>query len=89
MSDIETKELKEPIDVATYLFTRLHQMGIRSIHGVPGNFAASLVFHPGSLVAVVHKEVLTFLNSEKVTITFSRSTISRTTASTSSETPTN
>lgn len=38
MSDIETKELRQPVDVATYLFTRLHQMGIRSIHGVPGEF---------------------------------------------------
>lgn len=26
------------IDLATYIFTRLHQLGIRSIHGVPGDF---------------------------------------------------
>lgn len=26
------------IDLAAYLFTRLHQLGIRSIHGVPGDF---------------------------------------------------
>ncbi|KAF2429566.1 pyruvate decarboxylase [Tothia fuscella] len=31
-------DLKEPIDVAEYLFKRLHQVGIRSIHGVPGDY---------------------------------------------------
>lgn len=35
-SDIVTRELEEPIDVAEYLFQRLRQMGIKSIHGVPG-----------------------------------------------------
>ncbi|EFE40758.1 pyruvate decarboxylase, putative [Trichophyton verrucosum HKI 0517] len=34
-SDIVTRELEEPIDVAEYLFQRLRQMGIKSIHGVP------------------------------------------------------
>ncbi|EXJ59651.1 pyruvate decarboxylase [Cladophialophora yegresii CBS 114405] len=37
-SDIRTSELKEPVDVAVYLFTRLKQMGIDSVHGVPGDF---------------------------------------------------
>lgn len=37
-TDIRTQNLKEPIDVAQYLFTRLHQLGIRSIHGLPGDF---------------------------------------------------
>ena len=37
-TDIRTSELKSPIDVAEYLFTRLHQLGIRSIHGVPGDY---------------------------------------------------
>lgn len=37
-SDIATRELKKPIDVAEYLFTRLHQIGIRSVHGVPGDY---------------------------------------------------
>lgn len=37
-TDIRTSELKSPVDVAEYLFTRLHQMGVRSVHGVPGDF---------------------------------------------------
>ncbi|KAL8844398.1 MAG: hypothetical protein Q9205_001217 [Flavoplaca limonia] len=37
-SDIRTSELKEPVDVAEYLFRRLHQVGIRGIHGVPGDY---------------------------------------------------
>ncbi|CAK7238512.1 hypothetical protein SEUCBS140593_010763, partial [Sporothrix eucalyptigena] len=28
----------KPISVAEYLFTRLHQLGVRSVHGVPGDF---------------------------------------------------
>ncbi|KAI1371002.1 pyruvate decarboxylase [Hypoxylon crocopeplum] len=36
--DIRTKNLKKPVDVAEYLFTRLHQIGIRSVHGLPGDF---------------------------------------------------
>ncbi|OAX81058.1 pyruvate decarboxylase [Emergomyces africanus] len=37
-ADIPNKELKSPVDVAYYLFTRLHQVGIRSIHGLPGDY---------------------------------------------------
>lgn len=37
-TDIRTSELREPVDVATYLFTRLRQIGIDSIHGLPGDF---------------------------------------------------
>ncbi|KAL8858411.1 MAG: hypothetical protein Q9178_005092 [Gyalolechia marmorata] len=37
-TDIRTAELKEPVDVAEYLFQRLHQVGIRGIHGVPGDY---------------------------------------------------
>ncbi|KAK2773711.1 Pyruvate decarboxylase 1 [Onygenales sp. PD_12] len=37
-TDIATKELKSPVDVAQYLFTRLHQVGIRSVHGLPGDY---------------------------------------------------
>ncbi len=37
-TDIRTEHLKEPVDVAEYLFTRLHQLGIRSVHGLPGDF---------------------------------------------------
>jgi pyruvate decarboxylase len=37
-TDIRTASLKEPVDVAKYLFTRLHQMGVRSVHGLPGDY---------------------------------------------------
>ncbi|MCJ1470293.1 Pyruvate decarboxylase 1 [Pseudocyphellaria aurata] len=37
-SDIRTAELKKPIDVAEYLFRRLHQVGVRGVHGVPGDY---------------------------------------------------
>ncbi|OAG38676.1 hypothetical protein AYO21_07182 [Fonsecaea monophora] len=37
MADL-TEMLREPVDVATYLFTRLKQMGIDSVHGLPGDF---------------------------------------------------
>ncbi|RYP27160.1 hypothetical protein DL768_011312 [Monosporascus sp. mg162] len=37
-ADIRTQNLKEPMDVAEYLFTRLHQIGVRSVHGLPGDF---------------------------------------------------
>ncbi|KAI1908336.1 hypothetical protein LOZ53_004905 [Ophidiomyces ophidiicola] len=37
-TDIATRELKNPVDIAEYLFTRLYQLGIRSIHGVPGDY---------------------------------------------------
>ncbi|KAL8915613.1 MAG: hypothetical protein Q9172_006845 [Xanthocarpia lactea] len=37
-TDIRTAELKEPVDVAEYLFQRLHQVGIRGVHGVPGDY---------------------------------------------------
>lgn len=37
-TDIATRELKNPMDVAEYLFRRLHEVGIRSLHGVPGDY---------------------------------------------------
>ncbi|KAL8948949.1 MAG: hypothetical protein Q9222_004901 [Ikaeria aurantiellina] len=37
-SDIRTSELKEPIDVAEYLFRRLYEVGIRGVHGIPGDY---------------------------------------------------
>ncbi|KAI1277822.1 thiamine pyrophosphate enzyme [Xylaria sp. FL0933] len=36
--DIRTANLNKPVDVAEYLFTRLYQIGIRSVHGLPGDF---------------------------------------------------
>ncbi|KAF3491569.1 pyruvate decarboxylase [Arthroderma uncinatum] len=37
-SDIVARELEEPVDVAEYLFKRLKQMGVGSVHGVPGDY---------------------------------------------------
>lgn len=37
-TDIYTKELRQPVDIAEYLFQRLQQVGIRSVHGVPGDY---------------------------------------------------
>lgn len=37
-SPIRTAELQNPVDVAEYLFTRLRQIGVRSIHGLPGDY---------------------------------------------------
>lgn len=37
-TDIRTSELKSPVDIAKYLFTRLHQIGVRSVHGLPGDY---------------------------------------------------
>ncbi|KAL7620043.1 hypothetical protein AAE478_010592 [Parahypoxylon ruwenzoriense] len=36
--DIRTGNLIKPVDVAEYLFTRLRQIGVRSVHGLPGDF---------------------------------------------------
>jgi hypothetical protein len=38
MSNIRVASLKEPVDVGEYLFRRIHQLGIRSVHGVPGDY---------------------------------------------------
>jgi pyruvate decarboxylase len=38
MTDIRTSALTAPIDVAEYLFTRLRQIGVKSIHGLPGDY---------------------------------------------------
>lgn len=37
-NDITTREFENPTDVAQYLFTRLFQVGIRAVHGVPGDY---------------------------------------------------
>lgn len=37
-SDLRSQEIKNPIDVAEYLFRRLQQVGVESIHGVPGDY---------------------------------------------------
>ncbi|KAL2127889.1 hypothetical protein VTI74DRAFT_10018 [Chaetomium olivicolor] len=38
MTSIREEALQKPITVSEYLFTRLHQIGIRSVHGLPGDF---------------------------------------------------
>ena len=35
-TDIATRELRSPIDLAEYLFRRIHEVGVRTVHGVPG-----------------------------------------------------
>ena len=37
-SDIRTSELQSPVDVAEYLFRRLYEVGVRGVHGVPGDY---------------------------------------------------
>ncbi|PLB52924.1 pyruvate decarboxylase [Aspergillus steynii IBT 23096] len=37
-TDIATRELHEPVTIAEYLFQRLHQVGVRAVHGVPGDY---------------------------------------------------
>ncbi|KAI0012360.1 pyruvate decarboxylase [Xylariaceae sp. FL0662B] len=47
--DIRTSNLKKPVDVGEYLFTRLYQIGIRSVHGLPGDYnMVALDYLPGA-----------------------------------------
>lgn len=36
--DIRTLELRKPVDLVEYLYRRLHELGVRSVHGVPGDY---------------------------------------------------
>ncbi|KAI9727780.1 MAG: Pyruvate decarboxylase 1 [Cirrosporium novae-zelandiae] len=36
--DIRASELKQPMDIAEYLFRRLKQVGVQSVHGLPGDY---------------------------------------------------
>lgn len=36
--DTRTASLKQPINLTEYLYQRLHQIGIRSVYGVPGDY---------------------------------------------------
>lgn len=38
MPDIRKDALQEPVDVTEYLFRRLTQLGVDSLHGVPGDY---------------------------------------------------
>ena len=37
-TDIRTAALKQPIDITEFLFRRLYQVGVRTCHGVPGDY---------------------------------------------------
>lgn len=37
-TDLRAADLKNPLDIGEYLFRRLHEVGIRSVHGVPGDY---------------------------------------------------
>lgn len=37
-TDIATRELENPVDLTEYLFRRLHEVGIRAVHGVAGDY---------------------------------------------------
>ncbi|KAH0550910.1 hypothetical protein GP486_007726 [Trichoglossum hirsutum] len=37
-ADIRTSALKNPLDLAEYLFRRVRELGVRSVHGVPGDY---------------------------------------------------
>ena len=56
-SDIRSSELKSPIDVAEYLFRRLHEVGVRGVHGVPGDY--NLVCFPTPMTAVLMRLIFT------------------------------
>lgn len=36
--NIREQGLTKPVTVAEYLFQRLHEVGVRSVHGLPGDF---------------------------------------------------
>ncbi|KAL7790369.1 thiamine diphosphate-binding protein [Trichoderma ceciliae] len=36
--DIRVQNLEQPMDVAEYLFRRLHEIGVLSVHGLPGDY---------------------------------------------------
>lgn len=37
--------LQTPVPLASYLFTRLRQLGVRSMHGVPGDYNLTALDH--------------------------------------------
>lgn len=48
MADIRVRSLRQPVDVAHYLFQRLRQVGVASVHGVPGDYnLVALDYLPG------------------------------------------
>jgi pyruvate decarboxylase len=38
MDDVKKTSLTHPVDVAEYLFQRLRQIGVKSVHGLPGDY---------------------------------------------------
>ena len=53
-TDIRTSALTAPIDVAEYLFRRLHEVGVRGVHGVPGDFNLVCSLIPFSMLCNTH-----------------------------------
>lgn len=54
MADLSIQGLEKPVNVAEYLFTRLHQLGVRSVHGVPGDYnLVALDYLPSSKLSWV------------------------------------
>ncbi|UNI17353.1 Pyruvate decarboxylase [Purpureocillium takamizusanense] len=48
MTDLRVQGLRQPVAVAEYVFRRLHQVGVRSVHGVPGDYnLVALDYLPG------------------------------------------
>ena len=48
MTYLRVQSLRQPIAVAEYLFRRLHQVGVRSVHGLPGDYnLVALDYLPG------------------------------------------
>lgn len=64
-TDIRTAELKTPVDLAEYLFRRLHQLGVRGVHGVPGDFnlviSSLLIIYTSILAAKYLKVALDYI----------------------------
>lgn len=68
--DIRASNLKKPVDVAEYLFTRLHQIGVRSVHGLPGDYnLVALDYLPAAKLEWVGS--VNELNAGKFSSTFS------------------
>ena len=42
-NDIRVQGLREPVDIAEYLFRRLHELGVRSVFGLPGDYNLSML----------------------------------------------
>ena len=48
-TDLRTSELKSPVDVADYLFRRLQEVGVRGVHGIPGDYNLVSFYSPSTV----------------------------------------